>query len=1452
MAATSTNPAAPVSLSVQSPWFELLRCGDKVYEGRLDVPPYSSIQPGDLLTVSHSTNPSLPSFPLLVTAVHSFPTFHSALTALPLHSVLPGIADVPAAVALYATFYSTQRQEEHCVRMLRVSTTTAQADTPEGDAGASVAVDRASHALSGPLLSPAPFLSPTPVPSPSLSPSPPSPSPSPCPSSSSSSSSSSHLLDLTFLHSSPLRDSESPGRSHQLDIGLETSQLQRALTSSSRQFRVAFDVCTADRLLSALSCTTALHISGHGDPQHLVMEDGRGDVQGLSVALLQRILGMSSVRRLQFVLVSACYSFRAGLAFAVAGVPHVIAVQEHTQVSDVSARAFAEHVYLALCQGLTVEEAFKRGQAAVINCSTPPCCCAHLHTPPTCSLCRTCRTPVCCTVHAAPCHSPSPLPSSSSLSPSPSSSHRCCQPSLAHDDSLKFCLLPSSTSHAIPLFPHTSSPTSGPWIDRSPPPPSNNLPLPHERFLGRASDTLTLVRDLLKVRLVGLWGAEGVGKTAVGLAMGRYVRDRKHFEEVWLVRLEGVREVRDIDRALARVLGIGDERDKVEEVEEEEEGDEGVALHERVLARLQRLHRRKPVLLIFDDVDGLIQGGSVQRAPLVRAVSDESEPTVWKGDGQQKEGWPEPLVLRGRGKEEKKDEVEEEAKSIQQLQPAKREVVAGAERGRDRARSTEKNNSRALSSPPAMPSPSAAGSSSAAPVGKEEMRKAPPKVKKSGKGYHSILPHDAPRVPAFTTSSSSASSSSSSSSASSSSPPTAARVSPVPSMTTTGEEAWEDDWELIDHDEPAPSQEQPSHTCSPPPRSQSRSRLFRSISSTPTSPVGHSRTVSAGSSFSLHSLLPSSFSSTAPSPLSRAQSTTTSPQPSPPTSLFKRLVGLKDKASRPRPFSPLPSRGDAAQVEGKRKEGERQGEVEGETAGGETWETHEGGEGGMEGLSVDGLTAHDEEVVCAAERMGFPRSRCCQALQLLRAQRVAEMAGMEEVQVEGAAPSPSSAVLVQREGVDSSPTPLPLSPNDEGEWGMEGVPRVDVEVSLQSLLTHVLDHEGDADRAEGEEEGGRRAPLVHLSLDSLEQDAQQQLLLSPCIYLSPLVDEQPPPSSPAPPSPTLPATPLLRSSSSSSSLCAWLDAHSFTDLFPTLHSASILSLSHLLTLDDSALLSAGICPLGRRKALLQALRREASHRRRSSALTGRAAFTSYVLSLLDHTSCHVLLTSRTRPPHFAPYPCRQHRLAPLHPLDTALLLVHRLSHALSSADLLPYKASCLQELALHPLVALLQGNARVVERVAEAERVMGMRKVWELMAAEEEQKEGEAEAQSGAVAEATRMVHEARRLARLARKDEAERKAVATLAVQPTRSVPPSSPLTASRSPSLSPVLSSPPETASLAMPPSAQPSSVLSLFDAMQGHGRGTGMVLRPQPRSPAFSSSATSSSLYPASIRT
>ena len=310
------------------------------------------------------------------------------------------------------------------------------------------------------------------------------------------------------------------------------------------------------------------------------MEDGKGDLATLPVDKLQKILSVGGTQ-LKFVFVSACFSSRAAFAFAVAGVPHVIAVQEDTQVTDTSARAFAHHVYLALCQGLTVRESFLKGQAGVIaaNSYNPPCCCAHLHN--NCSTCEVCRTPVCCSVHVAPCHA--------AQHPA-----RCCQPGIPHDENLKFLLLPVQGNHDVPLFSDADVP-DGKWINKTPPKPPNNLPSGPDDFMGRAKDALAIVPQVLRHRLFLITGPRGVGKSALARAVATYINDRRHFYASYLLKLHDASSTLHIDVALAKVLKVPYDEGQVER------------LHDLVVQHLRHTKTdNKPFLFVFDDCDLLV------------------------------------------------------------------------------------------------------------------------------------------------------------------------------------------------------------------------------------------------------------------------------------------------------------------------------------------------------------------------------------------------------------------------------------------------------------------------------------------------------------------------------------------------------------------------------------------------------------------------------------------------------------------------------------------------------------------------------------------------------------------------------------------------------------------------------------------------------------------------------
>lgn len=348
-----------------------------------------------------------------------------------------------------------------------------------------------------------------------------------------------NVIHIAVLQSNPLNGPETPGFPNKLDLRGERSILCDSFRESGRQIRVRFAPATCDNLLKMLTkgCR-ALHISGHGDPRNLMLEDGKGGSKDLDVATLRHMLELGGKETLQFVFISACFSSTAANAFVEAGVPHVIAVQESVQVCDVSARNFARHVYMALCQGLTVEKAYNKGQAGVLAIHCPkPCCCAHLHAP-NCALCPQCRTPVCCTEHVGEgCHVVT----------------QCCAPQIPHNENLKFLLRPPTIDHNVKLFDEVGL---GEWVNCTPDKIINNLPSTPDHFAGRSKDMLCVVQTLLKpTRLVTISGASGIGKSALARAVASYVHERRHFEGgCFLLKLGPRSQVEQIHQALEEAM----------------------------------------------------------------------------------------------------------------------------------------------------------------------------------------------------------------------------------------------------------------------------------------------------------------------------------------------------------------------------------------------------------------------------------------------------------------------------------------------------------------------------------------------------------------------------------------------------------------------------------------------------------------------------------------------------------------------------------------------------------------------------------------------------------------------------------------------------------------------------------------------------------------------------------
>ncbi|KAL3921410.1 MAG: hypothetical protein SGILL_002760 [Bacillariaceae sp.] len=169
---------------------------------------------------------------------------------------------------------------------------------------------------------------------------------------------------LAYVHPNSRRKYSFP----LIDFDYESQLLTQSLGDTNRigtKVRVETEIATVDRLSSffALGGRKVLHLSCHGHPEYLLLENGYGSAHPL---LTQDLKKFVSKAELDLVFVSACYSRSAGEAFIKAGVKHVVCCrQDSFNARDEAAVEFSKHFYRALACRKPLQEAFDLAKASV-------------------------------------------------------------------------------------------------------------------------------------------------------------------------------------------------------------------------------------------------------------------------------------------------------------------------------------------------------------------------------------------------------------------------------------------------------------------------------------------------------------------------------------------------------------------------------------------------------------------------------------------------------------------------------------------------------------------------------------------------------------------------------------------------------------------------------------------------------------------------------------------------------------------------------------------------------------------------------------------------------------------------------------------------------------------------------------------------------------------------------
>jgi hypothetical protein len=151
-----------------------------------------------------------------------------------------------------------------------------------------------------------------------------------------------------------------------VDVEHEQKELSKALKGSS--IAVKFEVATTKQLSAFLAKEEGrvLHITCHGNPGYLAIEDGWGAVQHLDVESVKKWIALAG-KPPQLVFVAACHSHSIGQAFADAGVPHVVCCShnDHLLHADAAVK-FASVFYRALADGHSLQKAFDLARAQIV------------------------------------------------------------------------------------------------------------------------------------------------------------------------------------------------------------------------------------------------------------------------------------------------------------------------------------------------------------------------------------------------------------------------------------------------------------------------------------------------------------------------------------------------------------------------------------------------------------------------------------------------------------------------------------------------------------------------------------------------------------------------------------------------------------------------------------------------------------------------------------------------------------------------------------------------------------------------------------------------------------------------------------------------------------------------------------------------------------------------------
>jgi ASC-1-like (ASCH) protein len=110
-----------IIMHLNSPWFELVRSGKKIYEGRRKTPKIMELKIGQKITIHHYINKNEKPYTICIDDIFFYDTFEDALFVLPIDKVLPlDDITIEKGVEIYKKYVSLETQQKDGVVILQI------------------------------------------------------------------------------------------------------------------------------------------------------------------------------------------------------------------------------------------------------------------------------------------------------------------------------------------------------------------------------------------------------------------------------------------------------------------------------------------------------------------------------------------------------------------------------------------------------------------------------------------------------------------------------------------------------------------------------------------------------------------------------------------------------------------------------------------------------------------------------------------------------------------------------------------------------------------------------------------------------------------------------------------------------------------------------------------------------------------------------------------------------------------------------------------------------------------------------------------------------------------------------------------------------------------------------------------------------------------------------------